>query len=284
MSAVAAVDGRAAQDIHQDAVAEIAQGRKRVEAILADIQALSEREIHALGDVLRSILENVRNIVAEADQAAIDSIKRSEATASGFVRDMQEDIQAQEGAVQQVLQLTRGIEKSIEAIGKLTQFSNLLAINARIEAARHGQQGQAFAVIASNMRELSGSIQDVARGVTTNVEALRAGIPALMTRAKSIGARTGSFIEVVAEQVKSASQQVDASGTGRLDTVLNLSNEALSHLQFEDRLNQTLDLVKRDLGVLEERASRVLDGETDLPEVEPLLGEGAPASGAVLMF
>ena len=100
--------------------------------------------------------------------------------------------------------------------------------------------------------------------------------------------RTRSFIGVVAEQVKSASLHTDADPTGsrRLDAVIELSNVALSHLQFQDSLVQKLRSMNRDLDVLEDRVCRVLDGDVELAAAtdDRSPGDVEPTPGEVMLF
>ena len=90
---------------------------------------------------------------------------RSEEITTRFVRGMREDILAQENAVQNVLDLAGRIEGAIAAINDLTLSSKVLAINARIEAARLGAQGRGFTVIADSLSGLSSVIREASSKV-----------------------------------------------------------------------------------------------------------------------
>jgi methyl-accepting chemotaxis protein len=283
-----AVPGCDAHLVHPRAMAEFAQGKQRIAARVVDLKATTEREVLACGNVLSSIVDNVRELIAETDRTAAASIARSDEITSSFVRGMQDDILAQEAAVKQVLLVADGIEDAIDAINGLTQSSNMLAINANIEAARIGAQGRGFAVIAEHMRELSETIRIAADRVRSSIGAVREGLPPVMQRATSMHDRTRSFIDVVAEQVKSASLQTDAgsAATARLDAVMELSNTGLSHLQFQDPLAQNLTSINRDLDVLEGQVGRVLNGQATVvaaQEDQSPRGTG-PLPGEVVLF
>ena len=267
------------------AKAEIAQGKELIAKRVEDMQRLTEAEVLACGTKLSAIFDHVGSLISEGDSVLADSTRRYEQTTSRFVSGMQQDGRAQEAAATQVLHLAQHIEGAIGAIDDLTRFSNLLAINSRIEAARIGQQGRAFTVLADRMRELSGSIQGVADQVKAAIAALRESIPPVMERTASMHARTRSFIDEVAAEVRGTSQQTAAGGS-RLDRVMQLSNESLSNLQFQDRLQQQLVSINRCLDLLDQRVHRVLDGELQLEAFDdaPMPGDGVPGSGAVLLF
>jgi methyl-accepting chemotaxis protein len=276
-----------AEEVHPQAVAELAHGQRRIAARVEDLRSLTEREILACGDVLSRIVDHVRALVADTDHTVQGALARSESLTSRFVTEMQDDILAQENSVKQVLTLTDGIETAIDAINSLAQSSHMLAINARIEAARLGGEGRGVAVIADQMREMSKTVRLTADTVRASISALREGLPPVRERAASINERTRSFIEVMAEHVKSAARQSHGgSSTNRLDAVIELSNVALSHLQFQDPLAQKLASMDRDLEVLVDRVRRVLDGDVELCAIEDDRSSGGvvPAPGEVMLF
>jgi len=265
---------------------EIGRGKQRIAKRIADMQQLTEQEILACGNALSAIFENVRALMADAESAMTASIDRYEEATARFGSGMREDGRAQEGAVTQVLQLAKGIEGAIGAIDTLTRTSKMLAINTRIEAARIGQQGQAFAVISDRMRELSDSISSASNQVKCAMGAMREGIAPVVERAASLNARTAFFIAEVAAHIDT-SRTRDAKLRGdRLQHVVELSQRALCHLQFQDRLQQQLMSINRAVDSLDERTGRVLDGEVDLEEFNDgqMPGDGQPGSGAVLLF
>ena len=262
--------GRAAQgaprDVPADSVAprvrgELGRSRSRVAARVESLNATTEREILACGRVLSRIVETARELIAENDAAVAAAAARSDESATRFIAEMQGDIDAQEAAVSSVLSLADGMEEAVVAIGSLSQYSDILSINARIEAARIGEQGGGFAIIADHTRELSNTIRKAAERVSVAIAQVRAGLPPVRERASSMQERARAFGDLVNEQVSSASMRSAAGSGGRqIEAVMRLSNEALSHLQFQDSLAQELGSINRDLEVLAERVSLALDG------------------------
>jgi len=227
--------------------------------------------------VLAGIVDNVRELIAETDRTVAQSMAQSDAVTSRFIGEMQQDISAQAQAVQEVLALADGMQEAIEAINGLSHYSNVLSVNARIEAARIGERGAGFAVIADHTRELSKTIREAAGRVGAAIVAVRQGLPPVSERASAMHERTRTFIDVVGEQMRSASLQAATGSAGirRLDGVVRLSNEALSHLQFQDQLSHALAAINGDLGVVEDRVCRVLGGEDAL---EPIAADAVPSA------
>jgi methyl-accepting chemotaxis protein len=267
-------------------LAEIARGKESVAGRVEQLTSLSEREILACGNVLSSIVEHVRKLISETDRSVAAAKARSDAATSRFIDGMQQDASSQATAVQEVLQLAGRVQEAIGSINGLTQYSNLLAINARIEAARLGEQGRGFAVIAQHMRDLALTIRESADKVSAAIGAVRQGLPPVGARATAMHERTRGFVAEVAEQVNSASARSDpGSGHGsRLDELIELSNRALSHLQFQDPLAQNLASINRDVAQVESRVRRALQGEDLEALASDAAAGGRPAPGKITLF
>lgn len=268
-------------DIRAELVkAELARGRARVSERVEGVKSLSEREILACGQVLATLVDEVRDQIDEARHAMQASSARSEALTSRFISEMQQDLQTQEAAVGQVLQLADGIEEAVHAIRRLTRHAEMLALNSKIEAGRFGDQGKGFAVIAENLRELSRTIETAAGQVDASVGAVREGLPPVSDCASSMQNRTRAFIDHLADQARS---QGDL-GTNGLDVVIALSNEALSHLTFQDAASQKLSTIAGVLEQVDARIERVLAGETELEDAPDDETDDQQLPGQMILF
>jgi len=268
-------------------LAQLSESNARISTRIRDIQSLSEREILACGNVLWAIAEKGRDLADESERAVASSMARTEEITSRFARGMQADLLAQETAVQHVLELASGIEAAIHAINDLMLSSKVLAVNARIEAARVGEQGKGFARIADSLSELSGVIRGASDTVSSSIGAVRQGLPQMSASAASMHERTNLFIDEVGKQVESASLRAgNGESNGSLSKLMELSNQALSHLQFQDRMSQNLFAINGDLDLVKERVRQTLNGEEDNPEqAESEIADGSePLPGEIMLF
>ncbi|WP_369811844.1 methyl-accepting chemotaxis protein [Pseudomonas alabamensis] len=134
------------------------------------------------------------------------------------------------GAATAITQLGEDIERVgsvLEVIKSISQQTNLLALNAAIEAARAGEQGRGFAVVADEVRTLAGRTQTSANEIQEMITQLRQASNAAVTTMQNgaqrtresvqqavgvsatLGTTVGSFDDIVqrAQQIAVAAQE-----------------------------------------------------------------------------
>jgi ElaB/YqjD/DUF883 family membrane-anchored ribosome-binding protein len=265
-----------AADVGQRALALVGRSNTRIAGWIAESKAFTEREVLGCGDELSTLVDTVRGLIAESDQQAANEAAHAREVAARFVNGMQEDMAAQHTAVREVLALADGIQAATAAIERLTQMSHILALNMRIEAARAGEHGRGFAVIATQMRDMAGTIRTASDDVATAVAGVRAGLPTVMAQSASMQERARRFIAEITAQGEADRSGVGANQSARLDSVMALSNAALSHLQFFDPLVKQLGTIAHEIDDCEHRLQRIVNGD------DTLLGDDAWVSDAEL--
>lgn len=138
------------------------------------------------------VVTAVTEMSATAREVANNTNATSQAieSANGQIRDAQHEVNsAIEGiselvrevnltsdAIQDLSQRTDKITQVLNVIGEIAGQTNLLALNAAIEAARAGEQGRGFAVVADEVRSLASRTQNSTQEISEMLQSLHQGV------------------------------------------------------------------------------------------------------------
>ena len=147
------------------------------------------------------------------------------------IQNISQQVKRAETVVKEVHSGTENIETVLDVIKGIAEQTNLLALNAAIEAARAGEQGRGFAVVADEVRTLASRTQES----TTEIEAI---IETLQKGAGTAVSTMTESIDMVNKGVKMV-QQADLSFSTVSDRVTSITQKSNS-ISLEAKQQMTL--------------------------------------------
>jgi methyl-accepting chemotaxis protein len=224
--------GAAAQEIAQNA-ARTSQQSADASGLATDGQSVVQQTIKAMNELSEKISESCVNIESLNDK-------------------------------------TVNIGQILEVITSISQQTNLLALNAAIEAARAGEAGRGFAVVADEVRNLAHRTQDSAQQVQKMIEELQVGARSAVstmtesqrqsessvTIANTAGERLGSVTRRI-DEINGMNQSV-ATATEEQTAVVESINMDITQINdLNQRGVENLKLTLDACSYLEEQAARL---------------------------
>lgn len=121
------------------------------------------------------------------------------------ITEINQDVAASSVLVGELAEQSQHIGKVLDVIRAIADQTNLLALNAAIEAARAGEAGRGFAVVADEVRALAHRTQNSTREIETMVQSIRGGTQAAVNSMQ----HSRDKAELALSQVKKAGEALD---------------------------------------------------------------------------
>lgn len=241
-------------------------------------------QLEELKSVLNQAKETADKTVEVSDKSEIEgnSGKLVMTKAMSGVSALSQNVAETESIVEDLGKNSSSISNIVDVIRGVAEQTNLLALNAAIEAARAGEQGRGFAVVADEVRTLANKTQDSTGEIERIITALQNNVTTAVKHISSSTTLANEADELMDEMIMSYSEIVGYMNTvSRLGKTLadatnnqqESANMAFSTLQqIKDITIQTTQDIKglqadsMELGKLGEQLGMLLSNASESPE------------------
>jgi tripartite ATP-independent transporter DctP family solute receptor len=246
-------------DAHEltDIAAQMGAAIEQLRGMTQQIAANSRQQAASLRDVVETtqgatrelaattaIVRGVRDDVSDA-QTAVTLASRQIGDLTRTVGSLADHGRAAAGAIEELLGVSARISRAVKFVEDVSDRTNLLALNASIEAARAGVHGRSFGVVAHEMRKLAEST----RSATTEMKDLlreiddKAGAATEVARGTDDVAQLGAVASSLAEQALASISSAVSSVAGAFERVdETIAGQASSTEELERASHGVLDI------------------------------------------
>lgn len=221
----------------QNTASRVAQTTSDVDATSTELLAASNEQLHEIRETGRSVVEmagRINEVSAQAQESARVARQSLQAAESGLtavqnaiggMNAIRDQIQETSKRIKRLGESSQEIGEITELISDITEQTNVLALNAAIQAASAGEAGRGFSVVAEEVQRLAERSADATRQISALVKAIQTDTQ------DAIGAMERSTQGVVegaklSDNAGTALSEIDRVSRRVADLIEQISNSA----------------------------------------------------------
>lgn len=225
-----------------------------------------------MSSAVHEVARNAQNAADAARNAEVQSREGAQVVGAtiGSIRQLAQEVESASATIQTLEQEAANIGAVLAVIRGIAEQTNLLALNAAIEAARAGEQGRGFAVVADEVRALAARTQDSTKDIQVMIERLQIGVQNAVKATHSGSSKARQSVEqaagvdqalsdtsdsvqrindmtaqiaIACEEQSSVTEEIARN----ISDIRNLSNQSAKTSEQSAQASQRLSMLSQDL-------------------------------------
>lgn len=239
----------------------VAAASSQLQLTASSMAAAAEQSAHQTGEVSSAMSEASEGVTAAAaasDEFAmsINEISRQASTSAELARTASSTAANADATISTLAESAEQVGQIVKLISTIAQRTNLLALNASIEAARGGEAGRGFAVVASEVKELAAQTSKATEEVAQQIREIQDATEASVVALRAIG----KHVEELEATSVSIAAAVDQQSVAGQDLARSIDLAARS----ADEVTSNIDHVRETSLATGAAASQVLTSSNEL--------------------
>ena len=211
----------------------------------------------AVNEMAATVQDVARNATETAGatgqvQSQTESGKQVVAETVSAIRALANDVQNTSNVIHKLEKDSENIGAVLDVIRGIAEQTNLLALNAAIEAARAGEQGRGFAVVADEVRTLAGRTQQSTEEIQQMIQTLQAGT----SQAVQVMEKGRGQVTVSVERASKAQEALNAI----TDAVNHISDMSTQIATAAEQQSAATEEINRSVTKIRDLAGRTAEG------------------------
>ncbi|MBV8659190.1 MAG: methyl-accepting chemotaxis protein [Burkholderiales bacterium] len=221
----------------------------------SNVQSEATANMAAAIEELTVSIGHVKDNAGSAQSASSEAGSRSDdgavevGRAAAEIRSIADELQTTASTIAALGEETQSISSIVSIIREVAEQTNLLALNAAIEAARAGEQGRGFAVVADEVRKLAERTQGATREIVEKIERVQQGAAASIVEMNRAMSRMNEGVENTnhaAEAIEGIAQTVRQAAHSVTNIAATLQEQASASTQIAGNVERIAQMTEEN--------------------------------------